>query len=191
MPTNSTPLTAPNTNTLPISFSTARLLTKTSPTFANTLMSNGMKPPTSGISSNTTPSHYLTSTPKPPLLNHHPFPVPLPPTEKLPTSTQATQALSATSPTFYAKAAFYPVHSTLPTTLAFLLRAFASPTINLTHHPQHLATPQKHPLPDCHTPRLGRRHQIHFRRRGTSHDPTQRTPRSRLSPERQMLGHPP
>ena len=95
-------------------------------------MSSGMKPRTSGIISNTTPFHYLTSTPKPPLLNHHPFPVPLPPTEKLPTSTQATQALSATSPTSYAKAASYPAHSTLPTTLAFLLRAFASPTINPT-----------------------------------------------------------
>ena len=60
-----------------------------------------------------------------------------------------------------------------------------------SHHPQHLATPQKHPLTHRHAPRLGRRHQIHFRRRRTSHDPTQRTPRSRLSPERQMLGHPP
>ena len=95
-------------------------------------MSSGMKPRTSGIISNTTPSHYLTSTPRPPPLNHHPFPVPLPPTEKLPTSTQATQALSATSPTFYAKAASYPAHSTLPTTLAFFAQG-----VRITHNQPH------------------------------------------------------
>ena len=98
MPTNWTPPTDPNNTTSPLYFPTAISPTKTSRTFANTPTASGMKPPTSMISSNTTPFHYLTSTPKPPLQTHHPFPVPLPPTEKLPTSTQVTQALSATSP---------------------------------------------------------------------------------------------
>ena len=40
-----------------------------------------------------------------------------------------------------------------------------------SHHPQHLAAPQKHPLNHHHTPRLGCSHQIHFRWRRTSHDP--------------------
>ena len=60
-----------------------------------------------------------------------------------------------------------------------------------SHYSQHLATRQKHPFPHPHAPRVGRRHKIHFWRRGIRHDPAERAPRSCLSPERQMLGHPP
>ena len=42
-------------------------------------------------------------------------------------------------PTFYAKVGFYPAHSTLPTTLAFLHRASASPAIHPTTKASSLA----------------------------------------------------
>ena len=153
-----------------------------------------MKQPSNTISSNTAPSHYLSSTPKPPTPHHHPFPVQLPLTGKSPTSTPATQA---TSQTFYDKAAFYPAHSTLPTILAFCSgrshypQPKPRPRRVCSHYPQHLATPQEHPLPHHYAPSMGRRHKIHFWRRRAGHDPSERLPRSRLSPERQLLGHPP
>ena len=153
-----------------------------------------MKQPSNTISSNTAPSHYLSSTPKPPTPHHHPFPVQLPLTGKSPTSTPATQA---TSQTFYDKAAFYPAHSTLPTILAFCSgrshypQPKPRPRRVCSHYPQHLATPQEHPLPHRYAPSVGRRHKIHLWRRRAGHDPAQRLPRSRLPPKRPMLGHPP
>ena len=132
MLTSSTLPTDLNTNTWPISSVTATSHTKTSPISDNTPMSSGMKPPSNTISSNTMPFHYPSLAPKHPHHHHHPFLVPPPLTGKSPTSTPATQALSATSPTSYDKAASYPAHSTLPTIPDFLLKAFALPTTNNT-----------------------------------------------------------
>ena len=138
-PTNSTPPTDHSTNTSPISFPTATSLTRTSPTFDNTPMRSGMKPLANMTNSSTTPSHSLTSTPKPPHQSHQRFPVPLPPTGRSRTSTPAIQAQSTTLPTFYAKVVSYPAHSTLPITLAFSLRVSASPTIQPTTKASSLA----------------------------------------------------
>ena len=130
-PTNSTPPTDHSTSTSPISLPTATSPTRRSPISDNTPTPSGTKPPTNTTNSNTTPSHFPTSTPKPPHPNHPRFPEPPQPTGKSPTSTPAIQAQSATLPTFYTKVGFYPAHSTLPTTLAFLPRA--SITHNLPH----------------------------------------------------------
>ena len=130
MPPNSTIPTAHNTSTLPISSQTATSPTRRSPISDNILTPSGTTQLTNTTNSSTTPFHFLSSTPKPLHQNHLRFPAPHQPTGKSPTSTQATQAPSATFPTFYAKADFYPAHSTLPTTLDFLPRAFASPTTN-------------------------------------------------------------
>ena len=78
----------------------------------------------------------------------------------------------------------------LPSTLHFPnYPGFFAQGVRITHNQQ--ATPQEHPLPHRHTPGMGRRHEIHFWRRRAGYDPSTRPPRSRLSSERQMLGHPP
>ena len=118
-----------NINTWPTFSLTATSHTKTSLTSGNTPMSSGMRPPSNTISSNTTQSHSLISTPKPPEPHHHPFPAPPPLTGKSPTSTPATPALSATSPTFD-KAVSYPAHSTSQTIPDSLLKASALHTTN-------------------------------------------------------------
>ena len=156
-------------------------------------MSSGMKPPSNTINSNTTQFHYLSSAPKPPEHHHHPFPAPPPLTGKSPTSTPDTLALLATRQGRF-----------LPSTLHFAnYPGFFAQGVRITHnqqhdqgefarnYPQYLATPQEHPLPHRHTPGMGRRHEIHFWRRRAGYDPSTRPPRSRLSSERQMLGHPP
>ena len=132
---NSTPPNSPiptdhNTSTLPISSQTATSPTRRSPISDNIPTLSGMTQLTNTTNSSTMPFHFPSSTPKPLHQSHLRFPAPHQPTGKSPTSTQATQAPSVTFPTFYAKAVFYPAHSTLPTTLDFLPRAFASPTTN-------------------------------------------------------------
>ena len=139
-PLGSTPPTDHSTSTSPISSPTATSPTKTSPISDNIPMPSGTTPLANTTNSNTTPSHFPSSTPKPPHPNHPRFPEPPQPTGKSPTSMPAIQAQPATLPTFYAKVGFYPAHSTLPTTLAFLPRASASPTTNPTTKASSLAS---------------------------------------------------
>ena len=161
-------------------------------------MSSGMKPPSNTISSNTTQSHSPTSTPKPP--------DPSPPPVSRATSTHREVAhinAGHTGPVgnitnILRQGRFLPSTLHFPKLSRILCPRrphYPQPTTRprriCSHYPQHLATPQKHPLPHRHTPGMGRRHEIHLWRRRAGYDPSTRPPRSSLSPERQMLGHPP